>query len=161
MMNSHISIKVFNKDNVSYNEVSINGQDNSIASLFFDPIIRHTNIKFDINEVLNDNEIKIINMKDINEFTISSDLINASILLEMMQKIYDNLFFLGGIVSETLEIDLNDIDSLSVDEKSKKDRKENIIVSYMMFADTFGKFIGILKVAKSLNSSVQIEVAFG
>jgi hypothetical protein len=100
-------------------------------------------------------------MKDVNDFTNCSDLISASILLEMMQKIYNKLFVFGGIATKILEVDLKDIDSLSIDEKSKKDRRMNEITSYMMFADTFGKLIGILEVAKSLNSNVQIKITYG
>lgn len=160
-VNSNVSIKIFEENLLDYKIISLEGQENSVASIFLDPIIRYTNIHFDISHILTDDEIRLLNLREVNEYTICSDMIGASILLDMMEKVYNKLLLFKGNASEVLEMDIKTIDLLPIDEADKKERKVEEIKSYMLFADTFGKLTGILTVAKAMGLNVQIEITYG
>jgi hypothetical protein len=160
-INSNVSIKIFEENLLNYKIISLEGQESSVSSIFLDPIIRHTNIHFDISHILTDDEIRLLNIREDNEYTICSDMIRASIMLDMMEKIYNKLLLFKGNASEVLEMDIKTIDLLPIDEADKKERKVEEIKSYMLFADTFGKLTGILTVAKAMGLNVQIEITYG
>ena len=155
---THLSVKIFENNQIDFKEIELNGQDNSVVSLFLDSIIRHTNINFDRFQVLTDEENNLLHIIESEENLIYSAIIDSLLLLKIMDKIYSEI-----LVTKILALndELNTIEEFTTNNDEKAILKSSKIGDYMEFEGTFGMLRGILKVAKEFKLNVQIIIVYG
>ncbi|HEY9004573.1 hypothetical protein [Ohtaekwangia sp.] len=139
-------------------KVVVSEQDNSVASILQgSPLIKYTSIPFSLNAIMSEDErnyfYDFLPDEDDDQMQTISAVAPAAVAIAFFEKIRSHL--IQQCPSYLLQ-DLENVEPVRQSAGEKERAKERIILDYLHLWDSLSQIVGVLKVANTTNSNVQL-----